>query len=342
MVDLPRQMRAWQQPQRSGVADIIKQYERGFAGCFHDQEAEDELASYGAASGEDVCSALGYEDSAAGEIVVPFLHVVEAYPNAYPGPGQKRGSCVAHCGRNAGLLTLVCDVVGGEPDPASGFVEECPEVSSSGERAGVLAIEPMYHHRGHNGDGWFCPGCANVMVKSTGAVLRKDYGFVDLTTLDSKYAGKYHKSSQIPQETRNAFDDNLFHDATKVSEPGAIRDLLARGFGILSCGSEGFENRRNDDGVSSRDGTWYHAMAVIGFDDRDETHRKYGGPLLLIQNSWAKWNKGPRKIMGTDREIPEGCFWARWKDVRKRNYTALAGVNGWQRKELPNLLGGFV
>ncbi len=82
-------------------------------------------------------------------------------------------------------------------------------------------------------------------------------------------------------------------------------------------------------------------MAYIGADDREEIHRKYGGPLVLVQNSWGIFNTGPRRILGTNIDIPEGSFWARWSDCKRRNHTALAGVTGWERELLPDLVGGF-
>jgi len=333
---------SWQQPETSSIADIIRQYERGYRGCKYDQEGSERLASYGAACAEDALSSLGYQDSAKGQLVIPFIHVEKAYPLAYPGPGQQRGSCVSHCMRNAALITMAGEVVSGLPDPISGKQEEFPEVSQVAEKAGVLAIEPSYHHRNHSGDGWWCESCADVMVRKTGAVLRQDYGFANLEKLDPDYAGKFWKESQIPKEVRDAFDNNRFSDASKVTDPGAIRDLLAHGIGIGSCGSEGFSNVRDENGVSNRKGNWAHAMDIIGSDDRPIIHRKYGEMLKLLQNSWGKWNSGPRRILGTEIDIPEGCFWVRWSDIKRRSFVALAGLNGWERKLLPDLSRGFV
>jgi hypothetical protein len=82
-------------------------------------------------------------------------------------------------------------------------------------------------------------------------------------------------------------------------------------------------------------------MSIIGADDRKEIHQKYGGPLVLLLNSWGRFNAGPRKVLGTDIEIPEGSFWARWKDVARREYIAYSGVNGWPARTLPDFDPGF-
>lgn len=340
MPDL-KQFKDWQQPATDSPADIIRQYERGFAGCKYDPASVEEMRTYGFVCAEDALHEYGYAGSARNELTLPYLAVTGRYPNAYPGPAQRRGSCVAHAARNAALITLAGEVVAGLPDEASGHTEDFPEVPPDGEVNGVLAIEPLYWHRGHSDDGWYCAAAGNAMVKHTGAVVRKQYPEVDLTKLDPTLAGKYWQRSQIPDAVYEACNDNLFRDAAEVTDPDAIRDLLARGIGINSCGSEGFSNKRNADGVSERQGSWAHAMAIVGYDDRPDTHAKYGGPLLLVQNSWGQWNTGPRTVRGTEFQIPEGCFWARWRDVRKRSYVAIAGLNGWRRRKLPDYSAGW-
>ena len=157
---------------------------------------------------------------------------------------------------------------------------------------------------------------------------------IDLTSYSGSLAGKYGRS-RPPKEIADALDNNLIRTATRVDGPEQLRDLLKQGYGVTSCGSEGFSDTRDENGVSSRRGSWAHAMAYIGFDDRAETIAKYGGPLVLVLNSWGRWNGGPRRIMGTNIDIPEGSFWVRWKDVKSRSMYAFSSVNGWPQKDLP-------
>ena len=58
-------------------------------------------------------------------------------------------------------------------------------------------------------------------------------------------------------------------------------------------------------------------MAWIACDD---THERFKETLFLIQNSWGKWNNGP-KVHGQ----PEGSFWVREKDARGM----LSSGGGW-------------
>lgn len=336
---MPDLFREWRQPQQPDAVAIARAYAEGFAGALYDPASKERfIAEMPYPNGEEVCHAYGFADTAAGKLVTPWVAVEKTYPGCWPASAQERGDCVSHSQRNAMLTTLVGEVVAGLPDAVSGKTEEAPKVSPEAQRDGVLSTEAIYRNRGHRGDGWSCSAAARVAVQTTGAVLRRDYpGIADLTKYNSRFAGGAADASE-----RDAFDDNKFREATEVSTFDAIRDLLNRGFGVSSCGSEGFASERNEDGVSRRSGSWAHAMAYIGADDRAETHSKYGGPLVLVLNSWGtRWNSGPRTVRGTTLEIPQGSFWAKWSDVSRRDCYAIAGLNGWQRKELPDYLGGW-
>lgn len=338
---MPTLFREWDQSP-DGLLDageVERMYERGFAGATYSEEEEgrfaDEMPN---ANGVDLCHDLGYADSAVGELVIPFVAVEETYPGCWPGSAQRRGDCVSHSQRNAMLTTLVGEVVAGLPDEVSGRMEEAPQVSPEAQRDGVLATEAIYRHRGHRGDGWQCSAAARVSTQTTGSVLRRRYEHADLTRYNPKWAG-----GKAGSDERDAFDDNLFREATSVGGSfETIRDLLARGFGVSSCGSEGFAKTRNEDGVAKRSGRWAHAMAYIGADDRDETKRKYSEPLVLVLNSWGpRWIRGGDTILGTNRKIPPGSFWARWSDVKRRSCYAMSGHDGWARRKLPDYLGGW-
>lgn len=341
MPDLHR-FKAWEQPENSTVQDIIRQYEKGFAGALYSQEAHERfLEGIAVKTGEEVCQLMGYEDSAKGELVIPFRHILEAYPGCLPGGAQVVGDCVSWGQRNANLLTLVTEAVSGLPDPVSGKVEELPKVSDLARKNGVLSNEAIYFFRTTKpGHGWFCDEAAKVSQTKAGCVLRQSYGSLDLEKYTSSSINAYN-SKQVPQELLEAFDDHIVREATVVSTFEALRDLLARGFGIQSCGSEGFSHTRDENGVCKRSGQWAHSMAYLGVDDRPWAHQTYGGPLVLIQNSWGEYMQGPRKINGTNLEIPVGSFWAKWKDVARREMIAMAGANGWARRKLPDFSPGW-
>jgi len=325
------------------LRDLIRAYELRYAGAYSDPlEAErfDDaiLRSGGCVSGADAADAGNWAGSGSGKLIVPFVHIEACYPGSLPGPPQARGDCVSHSSKNACLTTMCCEVVAARPDEETGKLEAAPEITVTGISHGVLSTEAIYWWRGHNGDGWHCDHAARVCTTQSGMWLRRDYssefGF-DLTRYDGRLAARWGRSNP-PAAVGQAGREHLIRTATRVQSFEQLRDFLHNGYGVSSCGSEGFATSRNEDGVSHRKGVWYHAMAYIGADDREATRRKYNGPLVLILNSWGRgWNRGPRRIPGTSIEIPPGAFWARWSDISRRTMFAFSGAAGWPAQQLP-------
>lgn len=322
------------------VYDVVKAYERGFVGAVCDPAATQRLqaeiaAAGGMPSGAMACSAFGLEDSGKGKLSAPFLEILKLYPDSLPGGAQGRGDCVSWSTRNACLLTMCCDITSGIPDEVSGKLEGAPEVSESARRNGVLSTEAIYNWRRHGGDGWSCAEAASVVIKDSGLWLRKKYDEigVDFTVYSARNAGIY--GSRTPPETWSAIGaPHRMRTATVLETFEQLRSMLANGYGVSSCGSEGFSNTRDDNGVSFRKGSWAHALAYIAIDDRPEIIAIYGEPLVLVQNSWGDWNDGPRRIYRTTIDIPIGAFWAKWSDLKNRDMFALSGASGWPPKKL--------
>lgn len=342
---MPDVFKSW--PMREGLtpAEVIELYDSGFAGALPatPEVREQFQAAIIATGGELYGSNIGtFAGSHAGKLVAHFTHVMRIYPGCWPGPAQGRGDCVTHNDKNAKIYSHVGDIVSGTPDQKTGLLEGPVEVSAEGIAQGLFSSEVSYWFRGSNGDGWYCEAAATVATKKAGCVVRKNYPDIgiDLTRYSASLAGKWGRTPP-PEEVRDALDNNMVYTATTLRSFEEVRDFLGNGYGVSSCGSEGFSSARDDNGVSSRRGSWAHAMAYIGADDRPETHEKYGGPLVLVLNSWGRWNSGPRTVMGTDIQIPEGAFWARWKDISRRTMIAYSGISGWPARQLPDLNPGW-
>jgi hypothetical protein len=350
---IPAGMQFW--PKHSDLQewepdDVVKMYNAGFAGCYHDDEAAASLwdsirAEGGWTDGEQACHAYGLADSAAGQLVATWRHVNErVFPGCWPASPQTRGDCVSHDTRNAVLFTCACDIASGRADEVTGKVEVAPEVPQAGLLDGVFSSEAIYWYRRHGGDGWQCEEAAQVVRKEAAMWIRQNYadlGF-DLSRYSGGTAGKWG-SSPPPDKITEVGRLHLIRTATQLNSFEAVRDMLANGYGISTCGGEGFSNQRDENGVSRQQGSWAHAMAAIGADDRDivKTHYRTRG-LVLILNSWGpNWNSGPRRVMGTNFDIPLGSFWARWEDVSRRSLIALSGANGWPRKSLPEISNAY-
>jgi hypothetical protein len=324
------------------VFDVAKAYQTGFVGAYSNPEAAEALRAQiksagGIPDGAMACFAYGLEETGKGKLSAPFLEILKIYPDCLPGGSQGRGDCVSWSTRNACLGTMCCDITCGIPDPKSGRLEGPPEVSDTARLNGVLSTEAFYNWRRHGGDGWSCAEAAQVALNESGLWLRKKYDEinVDFTQYSSRNAGLY--GSRTPPTSWLAVGkDHLVQTITEVEIYEVLRDLLANGYCVSSCGSEGFSDQRDANGVSKRSGSWAHALAYLAADDRPETIKLYGEPLILVQNSWGAWNEGGRRILGTAFDIPVGAFWAKWSDIKNRYMVAISGVNGWPRKKLPH------
>lgn len=350
--------------------DIQSAYEAGHSGILYDPETPARMRAFakqtgGVETADAAAHAFGWVNAGKGQLNLPFVAILEIWPNAYPGMRQLEGSCVGHNGKNAGLTTCATESLCGIPDQVTGTIEGPPDVPPEGEKTGVFSICGIYPKRGYRGHGWDCGSCAEVMVSEGGLLVAKNYEEfgVDLTKVTSRTENM--TPGGMPDAMWELARSHRFRTAAECETFEAIRDAHAVGMGVQSCGGEGFSSTRDENGVSRRSGSWSHAMATHGSDDRPWAHQAYGGPLVLIQNSWGEWNDGPRDIhdsaqyVPADKRdewiskgivnrstgnimIPKGSFWARWSDVRRRSYYAMGGLSGWKRKKLPDYGGSII
>jgi hypothetical protein len=328
---------------------IIKQYEDGLLkGYVPDPAADAELEKYlrehdGYANAGDAIDDYSLRDTGKGRVSLPFLAALHFYPGCLPGGFQKRGSCVAWSTRNA-LLVSYCAYIAYGENPERFTI---PTVSPVGIDNGVASTEGIYWFRGHGRDGWQCSAAAQVAIERCGLLLRQNYPEInlDLTQYDVNLEARWGISSP-PEAVQSVCRRNLSSSATVARGWEQVRDMLANGYALSSCGSEAFVSSRDGWGVCARDRskTWHHAMAYIAADDRPEVHDRYGCGLVLIQNSWPiSYLNGPDAIIGTGKRIPPGSFWARWTDCQNRYAVAFGPSKGWPANRMPDWgLGGIV
>lgn len=292
----------------------------------------------GVVSADDACRLNGLEEAGKGKLSLTFPAIEKCYPGSIPGAGQDWGDCVSHGAKNAVLATMCNEIAAAKPDEVTGKLEEAPEIPADGVRDGVLSPEAIFWWRGRSGDGWFCEEASETVLRYCGAMLRKPYPDLGLdltryTLANSKKWGATKPAGEVAEQCKQ----NLVRTATLIDSWESFRDLTANGYGVNTCGSEGFDANRDANGVSRRSGSWAHSMATYGADDREEVHREYGGGLVLVAQSWGPgWGSGGRRILGTQIDIPKGCFWVRWKDWAKRWQCAYSGHAGWPRQHLPD------
>ena len=159
-----------------------------------------------------------------------------------------------------------------------------------------------------------CSGAARYVHQNGGILIRKDYGDVNL----SKYNSSLGANLRIPNDVYKT--EARKHQVKTISNIRTVeeaRDALANGYALSVCSGYGFSSRRDSNGIAKRSSGWNHAMAWIACDD---THARLKETLFLVQNSWGKWNNGPRV-----HDQPEGSFWIREKDARGM----LSGGGAW-------------
>jgi hypothetical protein len=321
------------------TADVISEYERGFVGAFIDLSANARLTDQiedigGYADGGMACSAAGLDSSGAGKLSLPFLAAMKLYPGVLPGVQQLRGDCVSFSSRTAAMVSYCAALLYG--NNTSKF--DAPVASPEAIANGLFSTESWFWFRGYDGDGWSCSAAAECGLKTGGLVLRKNYPELglDLTKYSPQMAGRYGRTPP-PGEVRKMTGEHLLQNATVCSTWQSVRDMLANGYALTTCGMEAWGSTRDENGVCRRSSSsWAHAIAAIAADDRDETRKKYGCGLVLLQNSWSEYMTGPRRIMGTSLEIPPGSFWTRWDDMHDRSCIAFGTGKGWAANQLPD------
>lgn len=322
--------------------DPVYAYSNGLVGCSEDPEADRRFDEYirsqgGDPVGADVRHEWGLTDIGKGKLTATWLIVEQVFPGCWPGAAQQVGDCVSHGCKNAGLTTIACEIFAAKPDEETGRIEGAPEMPEEGIKQGAFSSEAIYWWRGHGGlNGWQCADAARQVTTNSGMWPRKAYPEVGLDL--TKYSSSNIKwgGSQPPENVTKIGKEHLIRTATRLSGRDQVRDFLAAGYGVFNCSGLGFSRTRDEFGVSPRSGSWAHSQSFVGFDDRPETHDKYGQALVCWLNSWGKWNSGPRKVRGTDYEIPEGAFWALADTIDSCSCFALSSAAGWPRKRLPD------
>jgi intein/homing endonuclease len=196
-------------------------------------------------------------------------------------------NCVSHSGRNAVDVSRAADIL------------------MNGSNFNFVtrgAVEGMYGHRGHTGEGMTCNRSIQYLTTVGGVLIRKKYGNIDLTNYNARLSGGWGRTG-TPKELNEEAKKNQVKTASLLTSIEQARDALFNGYGITLCSMAGFSNKRDQHGISQRQGQWAHAMAWIACDD---TREIYNEMLFLIQNSWGIWNGGPKR-----HGQPEGSFWIR-------------------------------
>ena len=293
--------------------ELLNAYNNGFEGANCDP---DEVAELLGKLKNPLFGAAAHRLWGAGEekLSLPFKSLLKFDPNFGPSEKQTTGDCVSHATRNAVDITRAVEI-------------DINKESESFEARG--ATECIYQSRGHKGQGMTCSGAAKYVHEYGGIVLRQNYGMIDFSKYDSSLGAKHKVPFDVYTKEARKHQVKTISMITTVEE---ARDALANGYALSVCSNYGFSSRRDSNGIAKKSGRWSHAMAWIACDD---TRERFNETLFLVQNSWGKWNSGP-KVHGQ----PEGSFWIREKDARgmlsQKGSWVFSDVDGFPARDLPD------
>ena len=292
--------------------DILNAYKDGFVGSWCDPEDTDKLLGelphplFGVAAPD-------LYGSGKGKVALLHNSILKFDPTFGAHERQTTGDCVSHATRSAVDVTRCHEIVGGQREA---FVARG-------------ATEPIYGARGHGGQGMSCSVAARFVAHNGGILVRKDYGFIDLSKYNSRVGTNWGRSG-VP---RQVIDEGKKHQVKTISLINTVdqaRDAIANGYAISVCSNYGFSSRRDSNGIARKSGSWNHAMAWISMDDSHEIHKE---TLFLIQNSWGAFNGGPKRF-----DQPDGSFWVREKDaagmLRQNGAWVYSDVNGFPPRKV--------
>lgn len=239
---------------------------------------------------------------------------------------QRQGDCVGKMVRNQGMVDGCLDAMFGETewkkDDTGQGVQYC--------------CENFYGERGHGGEGANCWRLWNTAAQdgSQGFLFRDRYdtteGTFDLSKYRADLSGRWGRRG-TPDALSKIAAKNPALRVYKAKSIQEVMDALAMGFGVGRCGSDGYSNKRNEDGVADTRGSWNHAIAVGGYVKTQRYVDRYDGPVFLHYHNWGSWNSGPKPF-----DIPDGSWFVRQRYlerwVRSGSCAVIASVVGHNRK----------
>ncbi len=292
--------------------DLLNAYKDGFVGSWCDPDDTDRLLGelphplFGVA-------APSLYSTGKGKVALLHKSISKFDPSFGAHERQTTGDCVSHSTRNAVDDTRSHEIIGGQRED---FVARG-------------ATEAIYGSRGHGGQGMSCAVAARFVHKNGGILVRKDYGFIDLSTYNSRVGTSWGRSG-VPSAVKEQGKKHQVQTISLVKSVEEARDAIANGYALSVCSNYGFSSKRDKNGIARRSGSWNHAMSWISMDD---SHEIYKETLFLVQNSWGAFNGGPKRF-----DQPDGSFWIREKDARgmlnQNGAWAFSDVNGFPPRKV--------
>ena len=181
------------------------------------------------------------------------------------------GSCVGFGTTKAVETTMAVEIaINGE---AEEWKDIAQEVTYGGSRVEV-------GNGRIRGDGSVGAWAAEF-VRRWGVVARGVYGGLDLSTYSEQTCREYGDRG-VPADLEALAKSHPVKDTTLVKSWADAKKMLAAGYGLAVCSTQGFSMTRDANGVCRPSGNWGHCMAIDGYHT-DEAGNEYGH----IDNSWG-------------------------------------------------------
>jgi hypothetical protein len=259
------------------------------------------------------------KESGKGKIQLLFK-IVEGVAGKFPLRHQRIGDCVSMATAMSVDVAKSVDIEI-HKDFESWIAETATEDIYAGARVDI--------GKGRiRGDGAVGAWAARY-VNEYGALPRGKYGNVDLTTYSGDKARSWGRAgSGVPKTLIPVAKQHPILTVSRVDTYEQCRDLIYNGYGVFVCSGQGFSYTRDSEGFARPEGSWSHAMAIVGVDD---SYKRKG---VLIANSWGVFNKGPKR-----HNQPDGTFWVDADVLERRMLSrgdswALSGYEGFKPQKL--------
>lgn len=255
-----------------------------------------------------------FSDTPAGQVTdLPKFHYGwKAYETLFARPPPVKnqgqvGSCVSFGTNTAVNRTQANEIVrrNGSAAEWSRFAEEATYGGSRVEIGGGKI----------HGDGSVGAWAAQFVTK-WGMVPRKKYPNLDLSEYSESLCRKWGNSG-VPPEFEAVAKQFPVKSFIQVKVWEEAKAAMAQGYFIAVCSNQGFDSKRDANGVARAQGNWGHCMCLDGY--HIEGTREYGH----IVNSWGTdWISGPTgwgnpggdgfwaEASVVDRMLKQGDSWA--------------------------------
>ena len=266
----------------------------------------------------DVHSAI--KDTGAGKKMLLY-DIIRKVAGTFPVRTQKIGDCVAF-GAAGAVDAIKCVDIYLKKEPELWVAETATEDIYWGSR-NVIGKGRLGNDDGSLGV-W-----AAKYINQYGSIPRGKYADIDLTTYSGSKAKTWGNAGyRLPQAFVDIVKEHPIETISQVKSYEEVRDLIVNGYSVTIASNQGFSSKRDSEGFARPSGRWAHQMWICAVDD------EYKRPGVCVQNSWGKWNGGPKR-----HNQPDGSFWVDADEIERRvlktgDCWAFSGYTGFKPQKL--------